>query len=107
MLSLRSVRINFQYALDILCGTSNRACDVKTLFNYIGIKNDQSPIKIDFVFINQSYYDVELQRTFTPSNATMFACDQAVVLPHVSRAKCTCMVREKTKTTFDDLFIKG
>jgi hypothetical protein len=87
----RSVRINFQYAVDILCGSLNRACDVKKLFKYIGIQNTQSPIKIDFVFINDSYYDQELKRTFYPSKAKMFACDQPVILPHVSRQKCTCM----------------
>ncbi|UJR21943.1 hypothetical protein I4U23_025012 [Adineta vaga] len=86
-----SVRINFQYAIDILCGSLNRACDVKKLFQYIGLKNTQSPIKIDFVFINDTYFDHELQRTFQPSSATMFACDQPVILPHVSRQKCTCM----------------
>ncbi|CAF0938558.1 unnamed protein product [Adineta ricciae] len=86
-----SVRINFQYAIDILCGSLNRACDVKKLFQYIGLKNTQSPIKIEFVFINDTYHDRELQRTFRPSQATMFACDQAVILPHVSRQKCTCM----------------
>ena len=88
----RSVRINFQYAIDILCGSLNRACDVKKLFQYIGLKNTQSPIKIEFVFINDTYHDRGLQRTFRPSQATMFACDQAVILPHVSRQKCTCMV---------------
>ncbi len=89
--SFRSVRINFQYAVDVLCGSSNRQCDVKKLFQYIGLKNTQSPIKIDFVFGNESYYDTELRRTFRPSNAQMFACDQPVILPHVSRQKCTCM----------------
>jgi hypothetical protein len=89
-ISFRSVRINFQYAVDILCGSLNRACDVKKLFQYIGLKNSQSPIKIDFVFVNGTYYDVELQRTFHPSKANMFACDQPVILPHVSRQKCTC-----------------
>ena len=87
----RSVRINFQYAVDILCGSLNRACDVKKLFQYIGLQNTQSPIKIDFVFVNSTYHDRELQRTFQPSNATMFACDQPVILPHASRQKCTCM----------------
>ncbi|CAF1267837.1 unnamed protein product [Adineta ricciae] len=86
-----SVRINFQYAVDILCGSLNRACDVKKLFQYIGLQNTQSPIKIDFVFVNNTYHDRELQRTFQPSNATMFACDQPVILPHASRQKCTCM----------------
>jgi len=88
----RSVRLNFQYAIDILCGSLNRVCDAKKLFQYIGLKNDQSPMKIDFVFINDTYYDKELQRTFQPSQATMFSCDQPVILPHVSRQKCTCMV---------------
>jgi hypothetical protein len=92
---LRSVRINFQYAIDILCGTLNRACDVKKLFQYIGLKNTQSPIKIDFIFANNTYHDKELNRTFKPSQATMFACDQPVILPHISRQKCTCMVCEK------------
>jgi hypothetical protein len=49
-------------------------------------------MKIDFIFINDTYYDKELQRTFQPSQATMFSCDQPVILPHVSRQKCTCMV---------------
>ena len=89
--SFRSVRINFQYAVDVLCGSLNRACDVKKLFQYIGMKNTQSPIKIDFVFVNGTYYDAELRRTFYPSEAKLFACDQAVILPHVSRQKCTCM----------------
>ena len=88
----RSVRINFQYAVDILCGSLNRACDAKKLFQYIGLKNTQSPIKIEFVFINGTFFDPELRRTFQPSAATMFACDQPVILPHVSRHKCTCMV---------------
>jgi len=88
---LRSVRINFQYAVDILCGSLNRACDVKKLFQYIGLKNTQSPIKIDFVFVNGTYYDQELNRTFHPSKAKMFSCDQPVILPHLSRQKCTCM----------------
>lgn len=61
----------------------------------MGIQNDQAAIKIDFVVINQSYHDVALRRTFRASNATMFACDQPVLLPHVSRQKCTCMVGEK------------
>jgi hypothetical protein len=87
----RSVRINFQYAVDILCGSLNRACDVKKLFQYIGLKNTQSPIKIDFVFVNGTYYDKQFQRTFQPSTAKMFSCDQPVILPHVSRQKCTCM----------------
>lgn len=89
--SYRSVRINFQYAVDVLCGSLNRACDVKRLFQYIGLKNDQSPIKIDFVFVNETYYDSQLQQTFHPSRAKMFACDQPVILPHASRQKCTCM----------------
>lgn len=96
---LRSVRINFQYAVDILCGSLNRACDVKKLFQYIGLKNTQAPIKIDFVFVNGTYHDRELQRTFRPSNATMFACDQPVILPHVSRQKCTCMVSHTPHST--------
>jgi len=86
-----SVRINFQYAVDVLCGSLNRQCDVKKLFQYIGLKNTQSPIKIDFVFVNGTFYDRQIQRTFRPSKAKMFACDQPVVLPHVSRQKCTCM----------------
>ena len=32
-----------------------------------------------------------LNDTFQPSKAKMFACDQPVILPHVSRQKCTCM----------------
>lgn len=48
-------------------------------------------MKIDFVFVNGTYYDTELQRTFQPSTAKMFACDQPVILPHLSREKCTCM----------------
>jgi hypothetical protein len=88
----RSVRINFQYAIDVLCGSLNRICDAKKLFQYIGLQNTQSPIKIDFVFINETYYDEELQRTFYPSQATIFPCDQPVILPHISRQKCTCMV---------------
>jgi hypothetical protein len=55
--------------------------------------SQQSPIKIDFVFINGTYYDSEVQRTFHPSEASMFSCDQPVILPHVSKQKCTCMVR--------------
>ncbi|CAF3023204.1 unnamed protein product [Rotaria sp. Silwood2] len=86
-----SVRINFQYAVDILCGSLNRACDVKKLFQYIGLKNAQAPIKIDFVFVNGTYFDSEIKRTFKPSIAKMFACDQPVILPHLSREKCTCM----------------
>ncbi|CAF3027737.1 unnamed protein product [Rotaria socialis] len=86
-----SVRINFQYAVDVLCGSLNRACDVKKLFQYIGLKNTQSPIKIDFVFVNGTYYDPEVKRKFQPSSAKMFACDQPVILPHMSREKCTCM----------------
>jgi hypothetical protein len=88
----RSVRINFQYAVDILCGSLNRACDTRKLFEFIGMKNTQAAIKIDFVFINQTYTDIELNRTFQPSNASLFACDQPVILPHVARQKCTCMV---------------
>jgi len=86
-----SVRLNFQYAVDVLCGSTNRACDVKRLFRFIGIENNQSPIKIDFVFVNGTIFDKEFNRKFSPSNATMFACDQPVILPHVSRSKCTCM----------------
>jgi hypothetical protein len=85
------VRVNFQYAVDVLCGSLNRACDVKKLFQYIGMKNTQSPIRIEFVFANESYYDPEFNRTFYPSQAKLFACDQPVLLPHVSREKCTCM----------------
>ena len=91
MNSCWSVRINFQYAVDILCGSLNRACDVKRLFEYIGLKNTQAPIRIDFVFANQTYYDRQLQRTFQPANIKMFACDEPVILPHISRQKCTCM----------------
>src|SRR5690349_21272779 len=80
--SFRSVRINFQYAVDVLCGSLNRACDVKKLFQYIGLKNSQSPVKIEFVFTNDTYYDSQLQRTFQPSKAKMFACDEPVILPH-------------------------
>ena len=69
---------------------------MKRLFKYIGIENEQAAIKIDFVFINQTYDDVELHRTFHASNATMFACDQPVLLPHVSRQKCTCMVKDSS-----------
>ncbi len=90
-LSFRSVRINFQYAVDILCGSLNRACDVKKLFQYMGLKNEQSPIKIEFIFGNDTYYDRQLQRTFQPLKAKTFACDEPVILPHVSRQKCTCM----------------
>lgn len=91
MKSCWSVRINFQYAVDILCGSLNRACDVKRLFEYIGLKNTQAPIRIDFVFANQTYYDPEIQRTFQPANVKLFACDEPVILPHISRQKCTCM----------------
>lgn len=87
----RSVRINFQYAVDVLCGSLNRACDVKKLFQYMGLKNDQSPIRIEFIFGNDTYYDQQLQRTFQPLKAKMFACDEPVILPHVSKQKCTCM----------------
>ena len=87
----RSVRINFQYAVDVLCGSLNRACDVKKLFQYIGLKNSQSPIRIEFVFANGTHYDTQLQRTFQPSRTKMFACDEPVILPHISKAKCTCM----------------
>ncbi|CAF4566900.1 unnamed protein product [Rotaria sp. Silwood1] len=86
-----SVRINFQYAVDVLCGSLNRACDVKKLFQYIGLKNAQAPIKIEFVFVNGTYYDPEIKRKFKPSKAKMFACDEPVVLPYLSREKCTCM----------------
>ena len=87
----RSVRINFQYAVDVLCGSLNRDCDVKKLFKYIGLQNTQSPVRIEFVFVNGTYYDPELKRTFQPSPAKMFACDEPVILPHMSRDKCTCM----------------
>ena len=93
----RSVRLNFQYAIDILCGSLNRACDTKKLFKFIGMDNQQSPMKMDFVFINDTYYDHELQRTFRPSQARMFACDEPVILPHVSKQKCTCMVSDLSK----------
>ncbi|CAF3236695.1 unnamed protein product [Rotaria sp. Silwood2] len=87
-----SVRMNFQYAIDILCGSINRACDHKKLFKYIGADNTQTPLKIDFIFVNGTYYDAELDRTFQPSQESMFTCDQPVILPHISREKCTCMV---------------
>ncbi len=80
--------------MDILCGSLNRACDAKKLFKFIGIDSQQSPMKIDFVFINDTYYDTELQHTFHPSQASMFACDQPVILPHISKQKCTCMVSD-------------
>ncbi|CAF4529146.1 unnamed protein product, partial [Rotaria sp. Silwood2] len=86
-----SVRMNFQYAIDILCGSINRACDHKKLFKYIGADNTQTPLKIDFIFVNGTYYDAELDRTFQPSQESMFTCDQPVILPHISREKCTCM----------------
>ncbi|CAF1037718.1 unnamed protein product [Rotaria sordida] len=86
-----SVRMNFQYAIDILCGSTNRLCDHKKLFNYIGLQNTQSPIKIEFIFVNETYYDKELNRTFQPLQGSMFTCDQPVILPHISRQKCTCM----------------
>lgn len=89
--SKRSVRVNFQYAVDILCGSLNRQCDIRKIFDYIGVKNDQSPAKIDFVFINDTYYDPRAKRTFIPSTAKMFACDEPVILPHLSKEKCTCM----------------
>jgi hypothetical protein len=105
-----SVRINFQYAVDVLCGSLNRACDVKKLFQYIGLKNTQSPIKIDFVFGNDTHYDPELRRTFQPSKAQMFACDQPVILPHASRQKCTCMdcnaMCPKINTTKIETFVR-
>ncbi|CAF3716387.1 unnamed protein product [Rotaria sp. Silwood1] len=86
-----SVRMNFQYAIDILCGSTNRICDHKKLFKYIGADNTQTVLKIDFVFVNGTYYDQELNRTFQPSLGSMFSCDQPVILPHISRQKCTCM----------------
>lgn len=70
----------------------NRQCDAKRLFEYVGLKNDQSEIKMEFVFINQTYYDPQFRRTFQPAQAPMFACNQSVILPHISRQKCTCMV---------------
>ncbi|CAF0910919.1 unnamed protein product [Didymodactylos carnosus] len=86
-----SVRINFQYAIDILCGAMNRACNVKTLFEYIGLKNEHAKIRIDFVFVNNlTYYDQQLGKTFTPSTEKMFRCDQPVILPHAQGHKCTC-----------------
>lgn len=91
ILVFRSVRINFQYAVDILCGSLNRACDVKKLFQYIGLKNSQSPIRIEFIFANTTYYDSQLQRTFQPAQTKMFSCDEPVILPHMSKDKCTCM----------------
>ena len=57
----------------------------------MGLENAQAPIKIEFVFINGTYYDSELKRTFQPSKAKMFACHQPVILPHVVRQKCTCI----------------
>ena len=85
--------MNFQYALDVLCGSLNRACNVKKLFQYMGLKNSQSPIKVDFIFVNgTSYYDKELNRTFWPSRIKMFSCNESLILPHISRKKCTCMV---------------
>ncbi|CAF1303346.1 unnamed protein product [Rotaria magnacalcarata] len=86
-----SVRVNFQYAIDLLCGSINRACDYKKLFNYIGLESSQSPLKIEFVFVNGSSYDQDLNRTFHPPQGSMFSCDQPVILPHISRQKCTCM----------------
>ena len=77
--------------MDVLCGSLNRACDVKKLFQYIGLKNSQSPIRIEFVFVNGTHYDTQLQRTFQPSTAKMFTCDEPVILPHISKEKCTCM----------------
>lgn len=85
--------MNFQYAIDFICASTNRACDYRKLFKFIGEDNSQATTKMNFVFINNTYYDPQLQRTFRPSNATMFACDQPVLLPHISKQKCTCMVR--------------
>lgn len=89
----RSVRLNFQYAVDILCGSLNRACDAKRLFHFMGLENTQAPIKIDFVFLNESeHYDRELNRNFQSSQLKMFSCDNEVILPHYSGQKCACMV---------------
>ncbi|CAF3696663.1 unnamed protein product [Rotaria sp. Silwood1] len=97
-----SVRMNFQYAIDILCGSTNRICDHKKLFKYIGADNTQTVLKIDFVFVNGTYYDQELNRTFQPSLGSMFSCDQPVILPHISRQKCTLKnVINKAKSFFD------
>ena len=73
--------MNFQYSIDLLCGSLNRACDVKMIFEYMGIRNTQSPIKVDFVFVNETYFDKELNRTFQPSKMKIFSCDQPVILP--------------------------
>lgn len=64
---------------------------MKKLFQYIGLKNSQSPIRIEFIFVNGTHYDTQLQRTFQPSKAKMFTCDEPVILPHISKEKCTCM----------------
>lgn len=87
----RSVRVNFQYAIDILCGSLNRDCDIDKLFKYIGLKNTQSPIKIEFVFVNGTFYDPELKKYFEPAPLRVFSCDEPVVLPHYSAEKCNCM----------------
>lgn len=91
--------MNFQYAVDLLCGSTNRQCDYKKLFNFIGVENPQTALRIDFRFVNGSTYDPELNRTFHPQQGSMFRCDQPVFLPHISKQKCNCMVC-KTKTDF-------
>ncbi|CAF3430581.1 unnamed protein product [Rotaria sp. Silwood2] len=90
------VQVNSQYVIDILCGSLNRSCDYKKLFEFIGLKNSYEKLKIDFVFVNGTYYDTELDRKFQPPQASMFTCDQPVILPHISKPKCTCMVRNKS-----------
>lgn len=86
-----SVRFNFQYAIDTICGSANRQCTTRLLVDYIGLKNPMSFIKMEFIFANQTTYDPQLKRTFQPLDTNMFSCNQAVTLPHISKQKCTCM----------------
>lgn len=86
-----NVRINFQYAIDTICNTANRQCTLPKLLEFLGLKNDYSKIRMEFVLRNQTTFDAQFKREFHPLKSKMFACDEEVRLPHFSGQKCTCM----------------
>jgi len=62
------------------------------LLEFLGLKNDYSKIRMEFVLRNQTTFDAQFKREFHPLKSKMFACDEEVRLPHFSGQKCTCMV---------------
>jgi hypothetical protein len=69
---LTSVQMDFQYAIDIICGSINRVCNFRKLFKFIGEENSHPPTKLIMILSTSTCistiecHDVRLRSVRSP-----------------------------------------